>query len=146
MDEASINEAILISTLGKHPAAIEGRWVAWGGNVITKKMVLAFLTKLHSGPLPQHVQELLLDDYTKHVGELPEQFRNLPRGEGLYWNFHTRQHVHREHPEYPHEWFQRLYYAVYTSIAQTGEHGELKIVGLDPDYKKQVIERVFLDD
>jgi len=146
MDEVSINEAILISTLGKFPAVINERWVAWGGSVITKKIAVAFLTKLHSGPLPSHIQGLLLDDYKNHIDELPEAHRNLPRDTGVYWNFHTRQHVNRDYPEYAHEWFQRLYYPVQLSLSETGANGEVKVVVLDHDYKKLVIERLFLDE
>jgi hypothetical protein len=146
MDEASIDQALLMSTLGKFPVVISDRWVAWAGQVISKKMALAFLTKLHSGPLPSHIQELLLTDYKQHVEELPESRRLLPRDSGTYWNFHTRQHVNRDHPEYPVEWFQRVYYPVQLSMTETGPNGEIKLVVLDGDYKKLVIERLFLDE
>jgi hypothetical protein len=146
MDEASINQALLMSTLGKYPVVINDRWVAWANQIITKKMALAFLTKLHSGPLPGHIQNLLLDDYKQYADELPEERRDLPRDSGMYWNFHTRQHVSRDYPEYPAEWFQRLYYPIQLSMTETGANGEIKVVVLDADYKKVAIERLFLHD
>jgi len=145
MDEASIEQAILVSQLSKFPVEIDRRWAVWNDRVITKKMVLGVLTKLHQGPLPNHLQEVLLKDYIAHCQEVPDKFTDLPRVEGTYYNFHTREHVKREYPETCLEWFNRIYYNIFQSMA-VQDANALKVVLLDNDYKKQVIERIFLSE
>lgn len=144
MDEAYIEQALLMSSLSKFPVPLNDRWAVWNTIVLTKKMVLGFLTKLHSGPLPQGMQEILLKDYLKHCNELPTKFVNGPRDKGAYWNFHKRELVHRDSPESCYEWFNRLYFSIHQSMVTTNQD-EIKIIVLDNDYKKQVIERIFLD-
>lgn len=145
MEEAYIEQAKLMSSLSKFPVELNDRWAAWNETVVTKKMVLGFLTKLHHGPVPSHMLELLLADYKANCTELPEKFVDLPRGTGRYWNFHKREMVEREYPETSNEWFNRLYFNVYNSMV-TVNNDQLKVVVLDNDYKKQVIERIFLSE
>lgn len=145
MEEVSIDQALLMSTLSKFPVVINDTWIGWNSAVITKKMVLAVTTKLHSGPLPKHVLEILLKDYVSKVDTLPEKYKDLPREKGLYWDFHRREKVMRDHPESAYEWFSRIYYSIYSSMTEKTQDG-LTVIVLDNDYKKKVIERVFLDD
>ncbi len=145
MDVASIEQAQLMSSLSKFPVNLNNRWAVWNDVVITKKMLLGILTKLHHGPLPTHMQSILLEDYKTHCHEVPTKFVNLPREKGRYWNFNTREMVEREYPESPYEWFNRIYFNVHQSMVITNQD-ELKVVVLDNDYKKQVLERIFLSE
>lgn len=145
MDEASIEQAILMSQLGKFPVELNDRWAVWNDQVMTKKMVLGVLTKLHQGPLPNHMQDVLLRDYIAHCQEVPDRFTDLPRQEGTHWDFRVRAHVKREYPESCLEWFNRIYYNIFQSMAEQDENA-LKVVLLDNDYKRKVIERIFLSE
>jgi len=145
MEEASIEQALLMSTLGKFPVVINDTWVAWNQAIITKKMVLAVTTKLHNGPVPQHMMDVLLKDYLSNVDTLPKKYKDGPREKGLFWDFHRREKIMRDHPESAYEWFQRIYYSISSSMAEKTAAG-VTLVLLDNDYKKTVIERVFLND
>ena len=69
MEEASIEQALLMSTLSKFPVVLDKTWVVWNSAILTKRMVLAVTTKLHSGPLPKHMVEILLKDVSVMVTE-----------------------------------------------------------------------------
>jgi hypothetical protein len=153
MDEVYIKEAMLMSSISRYPIALDDTWAVWNNLVITKRMALAFLTKLNAGPLPRHLQEVLYADYSKKITSLPKDYQEPLRQKGSYWNFHTRQRVLRDTEETEYEWFSRLYGRLYSSLSErtTGvdfsqNDVSTNVVALDPDYKKQAMERLFLNE
>lgn len=153
MDEVYIKEAMLMSSISRYPIALDDTWAVWNNLVLTKRMALAFLTKLNAGPLPRHLQEVLYADYSKKMKHLPANYQEPLRQKGSYWNYHTRQLVLRETEETEYEWFSRLYGRLYSSLSErtTGTDFSLNEVStntvmLDNDYKKLAIERLFLNE
>ena len=142
MDDHSIREAMLMSSISKYPVNITDGWVAWSNIVITKRMALAFLTKLYGGPLPRLMYDVLYEGYASDIEQVPEEYRLLLRPVGMYWNYHTRQSVLRETEETTEEWFRRLYFNITYSILEKDNEG--KQLPIADDYKKVAIERMFL--
>ena len=75
MDDHSIREAMLMSSISKYPVNITDGWVAWSNIVITKRMALAFLTKLYGGPLPRLMYDVLYEGYASDIEQVPEEYR-----------------------------------------------------------------------